>query len=255
MIQYGFEAREPVWVQGPHDAAYKETVHRLTDEFVHDGQRSETIQLEAERGNFIHYTYTAGRAPVTEDVNVSIWIRANRPGVQLLARVVFPKDTDANNPGQPLTALLEGDRYQIVNHWQQLALPSPLKLLRQQQQLLSSKLKREIITTDAYIDQLVLNVYAGPGDTKVWIDDLEIGPVFDPPTPTTGQTTGRTGDTGATRPQSPPRGDPAARLAIAGGRPTLLYDGHSPHRHPASRPPQCRLQHGLARRKHALRSD
>ena len=31
--------------------------------------------------------------------------------------------------------------------------------------------------TGAYIDALVLNVYAGPGPTKVWIDDLEIGPV------------------------------------------------------------------------------
>src|SRR5262249_53628077 len=55
MIQYGFGSREPVWVRGPHDAAYKETLHRLTDDSVHNGQRSETIQLEAERGTFIHY--------------------------------------------------------------------------------------------------------------------------------------------------------------------------------------------------------
>src|SRR6185437_2650229 len=193
MIQYGFEAREPVWVQGPHDAAYKETAHNLTAQYVHDGQRSETIQLEAERGNYIHYTYPVGRAPVTEDVNVSIWIRANRPDVQLLARVVFPKDQDPKNPGQPLTALLPGDRYQTVNHWQQLALPSPVRLLRSQQQLLAGNLKREIVATDAYIDQLVLNVYAGPGDTRVWIDDLEIGPVFDPAGPTTGQPVRREG--------------------------------------------------------------
>ena len=119
------------------------------------------------------------------------WVRANRPGVQLLGRVVFPKDTDPNNPGQPLTTLLPGDRYQIVNHWQQLTLPSPVKLLRQQQQLLSSNLKREVISTDAYIDQLVLNVYTGLGDTRVWIDDLEVGPVFDVPATTPGPSTGR----------------------------------------------------------------
>jgi hypothetical protein len=191
MIQYGFEARDPVWVQGPHDAAFKEKLHRLTDEYIHDGQRSETIQLESERGSFIHYTYNFGRAPITEDLSISLWLRANRGGVQLLARVVFPKDKDPNNPGQPLTALLPGDRYQIVNHWQQVSLPNPVKLLRQQQLLLGSNLKREIITTDAYIDQLVLNVYAGPGDTRVWIDDLEAGPVFDTPATTAGPTTGR----------------------------------------------------------------
>ena len=75
MIQYGFEARDPVWVQGPHDAAFRENVHRLTDEYIHDGQRSETIQLDTERGSFIHYTYNFGRAPVTDDLSISLWLR------------------------------------------------------------------------------------------------------------------------------------------------------------------------------------
>jgi hypothetical protein len=191
MIQYGFEARNPVWLPGPHDAAYKETLHGLTADFIHGGQRSETIQFEAQSGSYIHYTYNLGRAPVTEDFNVSLWVRANRPGVQLLARVVLPHELDPNNPGHPVTALLPGDRYQIVQHWQPLTLPTPVKLLHQQQQLLRGTLKREVVITDAYVDQLVLNVYAGPGEMRVWIDDLEAGPAFDAPLPTSGQATGR----------------------------------------------------------------
>src|SRR6185437_6604309 len=105
-------------------------------------------------------------------------------------RVVFPKEFDPNNTGHPLTALLPGERYQIAQHWQPLTLPSPLKLLRQQQQLLSNTLKREINITDAYVDQLVLNVYSGPGETHVWIDDLEAGPAFDTPSPTAPAGTG-----------------------------------------------------------------
>ncbi len=184
MIQYGFEGRSPLWLAGKHDASYKETLHELTDKSIHSGQRSETIQFIAENGSYIHYTYNLGRAPVTEDLSVSLWVRANRPGVQLLARVVFPKEWDPNNPGHPLTAILPGERYQIVQHWQPLALPTPVKLLRQQQQLLASTLKRELNTADAYVDQLVLNVYTGPGETHVWIDDLEAGPAFDAPTAT-----------------------------------------------------------------------
>src|SRR5579871_4686542 len=191
MFQYGFEAREPVWVPGPHDAGYRETLHQLAEDYIHSGQRSETIQLEAESGNYIHYTYTLGRAAVTDDLNVSLWVRANRPGVQLLARVVLPKERDPNNPGQPLTALLEGSRYQNVNHWQPLSLPSPTKLLQAQQQLLSNNLKRDIVTTDAYIDQLVLNVYSGPGQTRVWIDDLEAGPLLELPQPPAERATNR----------------------------------------------------------------
>src|SRR5579871_5940690 len=190
MFQYGFEAREPVWVPGPHDAGYRETLHQLAEDYIHSGQRSETIQLEAESGNYIHYTYTLGRAAVTDDLNVSLWVRANRPGVQLLARVVLPKEWDPNNPGHPLTALLPGDRYQIVQHWQPLTLPTPVKLLRQQQQLLAGTLKHEINTAGAYIDQLVLNIYSGPGETHVWIDDLEAGPAFDAPSPTAAPGTG-----------------------------------------------------------------
>ena len=41
---------------------------------------------------------------------------------------------------------------------------------------MQAQLKRPVNFTDAYIDALVLNVYAGPGPTEVWIDDLESGP-------------------------------------------------------------------------------
>ena len=42
---------------------------------------------------------------------------------------------------------------------------------------------RTIDFTGAYIDALVLNVFGGPGPTKVWIDDLEVGPVTSGPAP------------------------------------------------------------------------
>jgi hypothetical protein len=190
MLQYGFEGRNPVWVPGPHDAGYKEMLHRLTGDHIHGGQRSETIQIEAQTGTHIHYTYNLGRAPVTDDFNVSVWIRANRPGVQLLARVVFPHEFDPKKTGDPLTVLLPGERYQIAQHWEPLSLPTPVKLLREKQQLLVNTLKREINTADTYVDQLVLNVYTGPGETHVWIDDLEAGPAFDAPSPTATPGTG-----------------------------------------------------------------
>lgn len=205
MLQNGFEGRSLLWVPGPHDAGYKETLHELTDKSMHGGQRSETIQFEAETGTYIRYTYDLGRAPVTDDLNISLWVRANRPGVQLLARVVFPKEWDPNNPGHPLTALLPGDRYQVVQHWQPLTLPLPVKLLRQQQQLLAGTLKHEINAAEAYVDQLVLNVYTGPGETRVWIDDLEAGPAFDAPQPTAPGATGGTATASPTREMTPAR--------------------------------------------------
>jgi hypothetical protein len=177
MLQYGFEGREPVLVQGPADAAYKETAHALSDEYAHSGQRSEHIQLQAEAGHFIHYTYDLGKAPVSDDLNVSLWLKANRPGLQLLCRVVLPRERDPNDPGQPLTSVLRGDDYKLVGRWQQLTLHQAVKRLREQQQFLQNELKRDVDVTDAYVDRILLNLYGGPGTTDVWVDDLEAGPV------------------------------------------------------------------------------
>ncbi|HVS37479.1 MAG TPA: hypothetical protein VMS17_18090 [Gemmataceae bacterium] len=184
-LQQGFEGRDPLWTAGAADAAYTETAHRLTDEFAHGGRRSEYIELQAESGNYIYYTYNIGKATLDDVLSVGLWVKANRPGVQLLCRVVLPQEHDPQNLAQPLTALIKADEYQITGRWQQLTLKQPMKRLREQLQLMRADLNRDVIGAGAYIDQLVLNVWNGKGATQVWIDDLEVSPVdaVKPPDP------------------------------------------------------------------------
>src|SRR5262249_47759089 len=47
----------------------------------------------------------------------------------------------------------------------------------EQQQLLRADLKRDVDVTGAFIDRLLINLYPGPGETQVWLDDLEVGPL------------------------------------------------------------------------------
>jgi hypothetical protein len=176
-LQQGFEGRDPLWTPGAADAVYKESAHRITDEFAKGGRRSEYIELDAEPGSYIHYTYDIGKAIVSDELNVSLWVKANRPGIQLLCRVVLPREHDPQNLDKPLTTLIRADEYQITGRWQQLTLRQPQKRLREQLQLLRADLKRDVIGADAYIDRLVLNVWSGKGATQVWIDDLEVSPV------------------------------------------------------------------------------
>jgi hypothetical protein len=179
-IQYGFEARDPVFVKGPADARFLESAHRLTDDLTaHTGKRSEFFQLSAETGSFIHYTYDVGRAPVSDELNVSIWVKGNRPGAQLHCRVVLPHEHDPKDISQPLAVLAKGDKYQLTGRWQQIGFRQPDKRLREQQQILQAELKRPVDVSDAYVDKLVLNLYSGPGLTEVWVDDLEVGPVLE----------------------------------------------------------------------------
>jgi hypothetical protein len=196
----GFEGRETVWMQGPADAGFKETAHRLTEDTAHSGQRSEQIQLEAQQGSFIHYTLDIGRAPVTDELNVSLFLKANRPGMQLLARLVLPHERHPSRPDEPLTAVVRGDLYQLAGRWQRLELRRPVKVLKDHQQLLRAELNRDIVITDAYVDRVILNVYGGPGLTDVWIDDLEVGPLTETvPFKSTGRPAPREGPAAAPR--------------------------------------------------------
>jgi hypothetical protein len=201
MHQQGFEGRDPVWVAGPADAKYKELAHKIIDDpAARGGQRSEYFQLQVETGTFIHYTYDVGRAPVADDLSVSLFVKASRPGVEMLCRVVLPHERDPQHPDQAITAVLRGEAYQLTGRWQQLRLRLPVKALREQQQLIQATLKREVNVGDAYVDRVMLNAYAGPGAIEIWTDDLEAGPVLDakPVGPPTAQPTAR--PTGKQRP-------------------------------------------------------
>lgn len=182
IFQYGFEARGPVWRARNEDAPYKVLAHRLTEDTAHGGQRSEHIQLLAEKGSYIHYVFPVGRAPITEDLNAGLWLKATRPGVQLLCRVVLPRERDPHQVNQPLTVLVRCEPYQNTR-WKFLTLNQPVKRLQEQQQLLRHQLGRDVNVMDAYVSEMVLNLYDGPGQIDVWIDDLEIGPVIDAPQP------------------------------------------------------------------------
>jgi hypothetical protein len=175
----GFETRELSWVKGATDASFRELAHDLTDRTAHTGQSSEHIELNAEHGSFIYYTYAHPRAPIADELVLSLWVKANRPGMQILARVVLPHERNPNNLDEPVTALIRGDLYERVGRWQRMEIRRPVQLVQAQQQLMQFELKRALDIREAFVDHVVLNVYAGPGKTEVWIDDLEAGPVID----------------------------------------------------------------------------
>jgi hypothetical protein len=173
----GFESPDAAWIKGTADVAFRELIHDVTDASAHTGQSAEHVQIATEQGSYVYYYYPVGKAPLSEELSATIWIKANRPGIQLLARLVLPKERNPNNLDEPLTTLLRGDLYQTQTRWQRLELRRPSRLAKQQQQIMRTQLQRDVDFTDAYIDRLVLNLYAGPGPADVLIDDLEVGPV------------------------------------------------------------------------------
>ncbi len=210
-----FETNQTAWVKGSADTAFEEQAHAMTDQGAHDFQRCEYLRINARPGSHIHYQYALPRAPISDELNVNVWVKANLPGVQLLARVVLPNERDPNSLDDRLTTVIRGDIYRgPPGRWKRLELGRAVAQLKKQQQLMQAQLQRAVNVTDAYIDQILLNVYGGPGVNEVWIDALEAGPVINPPP---GAAAGRLG-----APQAPGRlvrpTRPASLVEFSGGR-------------------------------------
>src|SRR4249920_3709219 len=92
-----FEVDKTTWTPGPSDAAHDVIKHVIADREAHEGQRSEYLQLKAQPGGFIYYQYSIGKAPLTEEFHARLWLKADHPGLQLVARIILPKERDPKN--------------------------------------------------------------------------------------------------------------------------------------------------------------
>ncbi|MCZ2343099.1 MAG: hypothetical protein LC104_15105 [Bacteroidales bacterium] len=180
----GFAGRNPFWVKGEANIPFEEKLHKISDEHARNAPTSEQIRIESHPkpgsadSEFVHYDYAIPPAPVTPRLNAGLWVKAYRPGIQLRARLVLPKERDPKNPDAPLTSILVGETYKNVRYWEPLNLGNAPELLRKHLPVLTARLGRAVDPTDAYIDRLILNVYTGPGITELWVDDLEVSPVL-----------------------------------------------------------------------------
>lgn len=177
VLTQSFESRSPLWQAGNADAPFQELQHDLTNLAAHSGQKSEHIRIQAEQGTYVYYYYPLGRASFFDDFRASVWVKANRPGMQLLVRLVLPKERDAKQLDQPLTTLLRGDTYQLTGRWEELRLRDPSRLLNEQKQLLRAEFGRDLNFEGVFADQVIVNILGGPGLNEVWLDDLEVSPV------------------------------------------------------------------------------
>jgi hypothetical protein len=177
VFREGFEEPNPEWKVEGGDVNRKIRVHDRTNESAHSGQGCERIALTAGEGTHLYYSYPIPRALVADELQASVWVKADRPGVQLLVRVVFPRERDPDTL-QLLGTLVPGKIYEQTGRWQRLEVSHVNLGMERQARLLRASLNRDIDTREAYVDRVILNVYCAPGDATVMIDDLEVQPVL-----------------------------------------------------------------------------
>ena len=175
-IQENFESARPAWHQEQTDATIRLIAHERSNRAAHEGRFSERFQFESGPGSAFYYSYSLPKVPVTDALQASLYVRSNRAGVQVFGRVVLPGDTDPDT-GQPSFVLVPGPIYENSERWQKLELIDLRPSVERQARVLRASTKRPVGLDGAYLDRLVVNLYGGPGESEVFLDELTVAPV------------------------------------------------------------------------------
>jgi hypothetical protein len=177
-----FSGKTTSLIKGEDNVKAEVKSHALSTDRSRSLPSSERIVLNLAAGknekNFAYYYYPTPAAPLVEDLTAEMWMHSSKAGVQMLARIVFPKIRNPKQIDESLTRIVLLDTYKApAGGWQKLILKRPADILQAQKVALRLEMKGDPDISDAYIDRLILNLYTGPGEIEVFVDNLEIGPV------------------------------------------------------------------------------
>ncbi len=176
IIRDGFETERTAWQREYTDTTVRLLAHERSDRAVHGGRFSERFAFEAGPGGRFYVSYALPKVPVTEDLHLSLQVRSNRAGAQLLAWVVLPADVDPETKA-PSFVLVPGPKFDRPDRWQKLELTDLLPEVEEQARVLRASTRRPVSLRGAYVERVVVNLMGGVGETDVYLDDLEVGPV------------------------------------------------------------------------------
>ena len=167
-----FETPDTRWELADYDVVPRVQIRRAYDQ-AHRGNASESIRIEAGSGSYVHFRYVLDPMPVHDDLKPRVWVKTDRPGVQLQAVVVLPRSLHPRT-GQPLRTMIAGTVTDGSTSWQELTIEEPRTLLSQKLPHLYQQFGTRVDPREAYLDAVVLNAYGGLGVTNLWIDDLDV---------------------------------------------------------------------------------
>jgi hypothetical protein len=215
-LRDGFEDPRPNWQREASDTTVNLVAHERSQRAAHDGRLSERFQFVAGLGSQFFVSYTTPQVPVTDDLSVSLYVRANRPGLRIYGRIVLPADVDPETKA-PSFVLVPGTIFDQVDRWQRLELLNMVPEVERQARVLRVASRRPVPLKGAYLERVVVNLLGGPGESEVFLDDLTIQPVpqslLDGLAKTRGRSNGASGGRAAAA-KTPPGGLAVERFRL-----------------------------------------
>ena len=172
----GFETPEPTWEREHTDTVIRLLEQDRSQRAVHGGRLSEHFHFDAAPGSQFFVSYATPKIPVTNESRVGLYVRADRAGARVHARIVLPADVDPETKA-PSYVLVAGTVFDQVDRWQKLELVEMMPAIERQARVLRVSTRRPVKLDGAYLERVVVNLLGGPGESQVYLDDLEIEPV------------------------------------------------------------------------------
>src|ERR1700722_8206060 len=90
-LREGFETPEISGRDAGGDGNHKIVAHERTTSGAHSGQGCERVQVSGDSSTYVYLSHEIGQARVISELSASVWLKADRPGMQILLRVVLPR--------------------------------------------------------------------------------------------------------------------------------------------------------------------
>jgi hypothetical protein len=172
-MQDSFEGGVPRWKFAESDASAQLTLQEISITSPHTGQTSELLQVASGNGTFTYIAYPIEPCVVVEEFQPRLWARCASAGLRIGVRIVLPSSFHPVTGGR-LTAIAWGDTYSDPGQWQVLKLTNLQKQFEAEVIALRQRYGPSIVIEDAFIDSIVMNVFTGPGNYRLLIDDLNL---------------------------------------------------------------------------------
>jgi len=172
-IDAGFEQGAIGWSIVDADCRPRVSRHAVEQEAAHRGSGGEHVVIEAATGTTLRLQFPVGAARVIDEFHAAVWVRANRPGLRLAARVVLP-GFPAARTGRPVELLVPGGTSHGADRWELVEIRDIAATLDRQLAAIRAQHGTGGSTAGAIVTHVVLDAYSGPGLYDLAIDDLKV---------------------------------------------------------------------------------
>ena len=167
----GFEAGTVPWKTTNEEGPAVVNRLRLDANAARHGKSGVLIETTTSDVGLVNLDYEIGRAPVIGEFSAGVWIRGDRAGVQLTARVVLPRSVDPSN-GLPVKFVAYGDDYRDIGRWQRLTIDGLVLKTTRRARKLRLQFGPTLDERGAYVDRLAVRIRPGRCSATFAIDDL-----------------------------------------------------------------------------------